>query len=185
MSTSYTNLGPNSAEGWHARATESTSITPSSFDPKAEDIVAAFLESTMIGECFTLALVKPNLAIDANGRILSLSSADFAAFHEVVNAVKVLPRAGKWDQWRVKHNVTCQPIDKILISGQDERSVYGWVESESGETLELESSYNGYTHLPQELQTLLGLAKEACKGYDYTNGPREKSILQKLSALKQ
>jgi hypothetical protein len=185
MSTSHSNSRSNNLEGWHAHATESTSVTPSSFDPKLEDIVVTIIKSSMRGKTFTMALVKPNLAIDSNGRILSLSPAEFAQYQEMVDAVNLLPRTGNWDQWRVKHSTTCWPIDKILIPGQGERSVYGWEEPGSWGTLKLESRTNGYTHLPQEITQLLRLAKEAWKGYDHTKGPLQERVVQKILALQQ
>jgi hypothetical protein len=185
MSTSYTNSRSNNLEGWHTHATESSSVTPSSFHPTVEDIVVTIVKSSMVGKTFTMALVKPNLAIDSNGRILSLSPAEFAQFHEVVDAVNLLPRTGSWDQWRVKHSTTCWPIDEILIPGQGERSVYGWVEPGIWGTLKLESRTSGYTHLPQELTKLLRLANEAWKGYDHTKGPLQERVVQKILALQQ
>ncbi|CAG8624309.1 14612_t:CDS:2 [Acaulospora colombiana] len=109
MSTLDTNPGSNNAEGWHTRATESTSVTASSFDPKAEDILATFFyDAKGSGDGFTMALMKPNIAVDAAGRILTVSPGDFVGLQEVVDAVKRLPQTDEWGgQWRIKQARTC------------------------------------------------------------------------------
>jgi hypothetical protein len=185
MSTSYSNPGSNNAEGWHTRATESTSVTPLSFNPMVEDIVATFFYSTKgSSDGFSMALVKPNLAVDASGKILSLSPTDFSTLHEAVDAVKPLPQTDEWrGQWRVKQARTCFGFDRIQIPGQPEKSIYGWVKPKGGDALELESPAKGYTHLPQELSDLIGLAREAREGH--IRGQREESVVQKILALNQ
>ncbi|CAG8577605.1 9895_t:CDS:2, partial [Acaulospora colombiana] len=184
MSTLDTNPGSNNAEGWHTRATESTSVTASSFDPKAEDLLATFFYSTKgSGDGFTMALMKPNIAVDAAGRILTLSSGDFVGLQEVVDAVKPLPQTDEWrGQWRIKQDRTCFGFDRIQIPGQPEISIYGWVKPKEGMALELESPAKGFTHLPQELGMLVKLAREAREGF--TRDQREESVVQKILAFK-
>ncbi|PVF95130.1 hypothetical protein CPB86DRAFT_788316 [Serendipita vermifera] len=183
MSASSTNSRSNSGEGWHSSATESTSVTPSSFDPKAEDILATFFYSTKgSGDGFSMALIKPNMAVDAAGRILTLSPTDFTVLQGAVDAVKPLPQTDEWrGQWRIKQARTCFGFDTIRIPGQPERSIYGWVKPKGETPLELESPAKGYTHLPQELAILVKLARESREGY--IKGEREESVVQKILSL--
>ncbi|PVF91064.1 hypothetical protein CPB86DRAFT_809541 [Serendipita vermifera] len=173
----------HSAEGWHARATQSTTITPSTFKPKAEDVVVTFLYNAPADpDGFTLSLIKPNHAVDARGKILDVQAADFTALTSAVNAVKALPQSTEFGgQWRVKHARTSYPIDRILIKGEPERGVYGWQKPAEGQALELESPVGSYTTLPQELVTLVGLAREGRQGF--TKGHADEAVIKKVEAL--
>jgi hypothetical protein len=173
----------HSAEGWHARATQSSSITPSTFKPKAEDIVVTFLYNAPADpDGFTLSLIKPNHAVDASGKILDVQAADFTALTSAVNAVKALPQSTEFGgQWRVKHARTSYPIDRILIKGEPERGVYGWEKPAEGHALELESPVGTHTTLPQELINLVGLAREARQGF--RKGHADETVIKKVEAL--
>lgn len=167
----------HSAQGWHARATEHTG----SFAPAKEDVLLnALLNSPVEPNGFTVSIVKPNIAVDARGKVLSLSNDDFAAFEAKIEEVKALPQtSGFRGQWRVKQQRTSYPIDIIQIPGEAERSVYGW----SATTSTLEETTNGYTTLPEPLQTLIGWAREAREGYhrgqaDGTEIEKVKNILE-------
>lgn len=128
-----------------------------------------------------MALIRPNLAVDASGHLLALRPADFAAFETLVKSVKQhVPHTGSFmGQWRVRQARTSYPIDRILIPGDKERAVYGWTKSEA--PLELEEEMKGTTTLPRELQTLVGWAKEAREGY--VRGNRDEAVIGEIKAL--
>jgi hypothetical protein len=125
-----------------------------------------------------MALLKPSSVVDASGRIYTLSDEDLMAFEATIEVVKALPRTdGSWSQWRVSHPETCYPIDRILIPGEAESSVYGW----SKDTTVLETTTKGYTNLPDELQRLVGWAREARAGW-YSSS-RDEAVIQKVMTL--
>lgn len=165
----------HSAQGWHARATEYTG----SFNPLKKDVELNILINSQVEPSgFTLSLIKPNLAVDARGKVLTLSASDFAAFEAKVNEVKALPHtSGFRGQWRVRQQRTSYPIDIVQIPGEAERSVYGW----SATTTTLEEPTNGYTTLPDPLQTLIGWAKEAREGYQ--RGQGDQTVIDKVKHL--
>jgi len=170
-----------SAEGWHARATH----TPATdFNPKQSDLVLSVLVNSQVEpDGFTLSLLHPNLAVDASGKLLVLSAADFAAFEAQVHAVTahVEPTGEFMGQWRVKQARTGYPIDRVLIPGDAERAVYGW--AKSNVELKLEGETKGRTTLPKELQVLVGWAKEARDGY--VRGHKDDTVISKVRALIQ
>ncbi|KAG9056843.1 hypothetical protein FS842_009363 [Serendipita sp. 407] len=180
MSSSTTTTHPHVAgKAWHARALEHAQTTRTEFEIKKEDLVlTVLLNSQVEPEGFTMALFKPLHAVDASGRRLTLSKADFDAFTSDIEAVKELPSTGEFGgQWRVKHERTGYPIDRVLIPGQDEVSVYGW--SKDVDTLESETQ--GLDRLPASLQQLIGLAKEARDGY--RRGHRDETVVEQVLAL--
>lgn len=127
---------------------------------------------------FTMALLKPSSVVDASGRIHTLSDEDFMAFERIIEAVKALPRTdGSWSQWRVAHPATCYPIDHIWIPGEAESSVYGWSE----DTTVLETTTKDFANLPNELQRLVGWAREART--DLVRYSRDEAVIQKIMNL--
>jgi len=129
---------------------------------------------------FTMALVKPNFAVDASGHLLTLSTADFTAFTQAVEDVKSVEDSGGFmGQWRVKQARTSYPIDQVLIPGEKSREVYGWAKGDGD--LELEEETKGHTTLPKALQVIVGLAKEARDGY--VRGQKDDSVINKVRAL--
>lgn len=128
-----------------------------------------------------MALMRPNLVVDASGHLLALRSTDFAAFEALIKDIKQhVPHTGAFmGQWRVQQARTSYPIDRILIPGDEERAVYGWTKSEA--PLELEQETKGTTTLPKELQTLVGWAKEAREGY--VRGNKDEAVIGKIRAL--
>ncbi|CAG7848945.1 SubName: Full=Uncharacterized protein {ECO:0000313/EMBL:CCA71966.1} [Serendipita indica DSM 11827] len=168
------------AAGWHARAVEhAKTSTDAAYVPKKEDLVVSVLiNSPVEPEGFTMALFKPSHVVDASGRVLNIASSDYEAFETLVDKIKELPSTGSFGgQWRVKHARTSYPIDRILIPGHAEVGVYGW----SKDADELEEETQGYTNLPKELQTFVGLAKEAREGY--TRGHRDEAVVSQVLAF--
>jgi len=165
----------HSAAGWHARSTEHTG----SFTPVKADVLLNVLVNSQVEPAgFTMSLVKPNIAVDARGKVLTLSADDFAAFEAKIKEVKALPHtSGFKGQWRVKHDRTSFPIDIVQIPGEAERSVYGW----SATTTTLEETTKGHASLPEPLQTLIGWAKEARTGYH--RGQGDQTVIEKVKAL--
>jgi len=168
----------HSASGWHARATAHTG----SFEPTKEDVVLNVLINSQVEhDGFTLGLVKPNIAVDARGKVLILSDNDFAAFEAKVGEIKELPPTGNFmGQYRVKQQRTSYPIDILKLPGQADVSVYGW----SAATSTLEEPTNGHTSLPDPLQTLVGWAKEAREGYQRSHvDPADQTVIDKVKNL--
>lgn len=125
-----------------------------------------------------MALLRPSSVVDASGRVYTMAQDDFAAFEETIEAVKALPHAdGFRGQWRVSHPRTSYPIDRILIPHEPERGVYGWDKHMTS----LEQDTKGYTHLPDEMQRLVGWAREARTGY--VRGTRDESVIEQVMAL--
>ncbi|CAG7849509.1 SubName: Full=Uncharacterized protein {ECO:0000313/EMBL:CCA74561.1} [Serendipita indica DSM 11827] len=154
-------IGPsNPAVGWHARAVQRALVYKGPlYEPKKEDLTLTVLFSTPAEpNGFTVALFKPSYAVDANGRILTMTTTEYDVFADLIKKVGALPTV---DQWRVKHNTTSWPIDKLIIPGDDEVSVYGW----STETDVLVKPTKGYKRLPPSLNTLIGLAREGREDY--------------------
>jgi len=145
----------NSATGWRERAT-----TGEQFKPTAESLEFAVRHATPVDpDGFTVALFKPNRAVDAQGRALTLEQADFDALVSVASAVAALPQTF---QWRVYSDRTSRPIDYITLKdGDAQRSVgvYNWNE----QTRTLEQSTEGFTDLPDPIQNILKLASEAAQ----------------------
>jgi len=109
------------AEGWHARATRASSAAD--FAPNPSDLVlTVLLNSPAEPDGFTMALLRPNLALDASGHLLLLRPGDFAAFEDAVEAVRErVPHTSAFmGQWRVKQPTTCRPIDRVFIGGEEE-----------------------------------------------------------------
>ena len=183
---SYTRLAhsPNkmaahSAAGWHARATELAN--PGDFKPSRSALAFALLLSAPADpEGFSTAFFHPNIAVDARGKVLELTPADFDELSLVVGQIDSLPKAGGFrNQWRVHHERTSYPIDRIVVSKDkqeelEETGVYGW----SAETRALDKPVEQYKELPDCLQTSIGLLREARTGY--VRGGEDREILRKV-----
>jgi len=74
------------ASGWHNRSTKYTG----KFAPTKDTLILTLLFTTP-GEDFAVALVKPNIAVDAYGKVLAVPQADFDSITSLTTAVVTLP----------------------------------------------------------------------------------------------
>ncbi|KAI0818550.1 hypothetical protein BC629DRAFT_1278273 [Irpex lacteus] len=170
---------PNALAGWHSRATPHPS--PSTFTPTRSSLAFTILRNAQADpEGFTLALFKPDIAVDARGHVLVLEKGDWEGLVGLAGKTAGLPKTGTfWNTWRVKQERTSQPIDRILVASSeegelDETSVQGW---DSGKT-ELSESVGETTQLPDVLQEFVGLVREGREGY--RRGEEDKAVIAKV-----
>ncbi|CDO72853.1 hypothetical protein BN946_scf185002.g38 [Trametes cinnabarina] len=174
-----------SAKGWHARAhmhPSSATFVPS----RGKLVFAVLLNAPADPEGFTVALFRPDVAVDARGRILQVQPDDFAALADLAEQVNRLPETGSFmTAWRVAHDRTDQPIDRLFVpvpGGKEikQTSVQGW----HPEKKKLKTPVADYTELPAVLHKLLGDIKEART--DYQRGQEEnKDLIDQIKALVQ
>jgi hypothetical protein len=163
------------ASGWHARSEEYTG----EFAPTKETLVLTTLLNTRVEpEGFTLALIRPNIAVDARGKVLNVPQADFDAIASLATAaVTALPRPETFrGQWRIQHDRTGYDIDRLLVTGHEEISIYGF----DGTTLALAEPVAGRTELPEQLNKIFGWITEGKEGYiigQKDDGPIDKVLV--------
>jgi len=179
MSTS----SQHSAAGWHARSP----LHPSgdSFVPTREALALACLYSTPVQPSgLAAALFKPDIAVDAQGRVLQLSQADFAAIKELgaSSVADNIPAAGGFrNQWRIKHARTSQPISwlRVVDGGAiKDVSVYGY----NKQKLELDPEVDGLATLPEVLDKVFGVFAEGREGLE-DGGEVNSRIVELVAAV--
>jgi len=155
----------HSAAGWHARSP----LHPSSdsFTPTREALALGCLYSTPVQPSgLAAALFKPDIAVDAQGRVLQLSPSDFAALEELGRGAVAdgVPVAGGFrNQWRIKHPRTSQPISWLRVAeggAFKDVSVYGY----SKANLVLDPAVDGLSRLPEVLDGAFGVLSEGREG---------------------
>ncbi|CAA7269397.1 unnamed protein product [Cyclocybe aegerita] len=162
------------------------------FTPTRSALQLAVLRNSPVEpEGFTLALFSPLTAIDAKGHVYTLQQGDYEGILAIAERVKLLPNTGGFrNTWRVLHDTTSKPIDRVLSpktalgdapssEGYEaeyvETSVYGFDKTRR----QLKEPVDEYTELPDELWELTGLAWEARE----TSGERDELALQKVRAV--
>ena len=141
-------------------------------------------------EGFSLAVFSDRVAIDMKGNAFVLSQADYDGIVELAQTTESLPKTGKFrNQWRVRHEITSRPIDRILCTkpsiptspavGYDgefsETSVYGFDKHK----LLLQTPVDSYSELPRSLWELTGLVLEARE----TPGDHDTLVLQRVRSI--
>ncbi|KAI0647190.1 hypothetical protein C8Q79DRAFT_958099 [Trametes meyenii] len=171
-----------SVSGWYARTTLHPDGTD--FVPARDKLVfAVLLNAPADPEGFTAALFRPDVAVDARGRVLQVKSDDFAALTGLAGQVGALPDTGSFmNAWRVAHDRTSQKIDRLFVSSADgqikETSVQGW----HPEQKKLKDAVADYEELPPVLHELFGYIQEART--DYRRGEEEnKSLIFQIKAI--
>ena len=81
------------ASGWHNRSTKYTG----KFAPTKDTLIVTLLFNTP-GKDFAVALVKPNIAVDAYGKLLAVPQADFDAITSLTTAVVLYPMSPAFRQ---------------------------------------------------------------------------------------
>ena len=171
-----------SAQGWHARATPYAGAAD--FAASGDALVfAVLLNAPADPDGFTMALFRPDVALDARGRLLQLAPADATALAALADAATRLPDTGSFmNAWRVAHPRTSQKIDRLFAKTADgalkETSVQGW----DAERKQLKTAVGDYQELPPVLQELFGYIQEGREGYE--RGQEENSeLLAQVKAL--
>lgn len=148
-----------------------------------------------------MAFFKPDVAIDAMGKVLKVKENDFSTLTALAKKNTNLPVSDIFGNlWRwapydnfsyatnltllfsVKQPVTDLAIDRLSVvsSSPDDQyliSVYG----HDGKTKELEEPVGSYTELPDDLNKTLTLGKEARDGY--IRGEENKVVVAAANAV--
>ncbi|KAH9857024.1 hypothetical protein C2E23DRAFT_370503 [Lenzites betulinus] len=175
-------MATTSAKGWHARAIPHPSRAD--FVPARDTFVLAeLLNAPADPEGFTAALFRPDVAVDARGRVLQLESADFAALAGLAEQATHLPDTGSFmNAWRVAHDRTSQPIDRLFVhtseGGIKETSVQGW----DPEKKQLKQAVAEHQELPAVLHELFGYLKEGREGHQ-RGQEEDKELIARIKAL--
>ena len=164
---------------------------PHSYDPQRNQATLIGLRDALRGsDPFSLAIFSDKTAIDMKGNVYVLDGADYDGIVELARAVGSLPKIDDFpNQWRVKHQITCRPIDRILLpkaflptspaadndSEFSETSVYGFSKIHSF----LQTPIHGYDSLPHSLWEITGLVVEARE----TPGEEDTLVLQKVTSV--
>ncbi|KAI0362262.1 hypothetical protein OH77DRAFT_37799 [Trametes cingulata] len=171
-----------SAKGWHGRAQPHPD--GAKFAPARDKLVFAVLVNAQADpEGFTMALFRPDVAVDARGRVLQVQSDDFAALSDLAEQANRLPETGSFmNAWRVAHDRTEQKIDRLFVptpSGAiKETSVQGW----HPEKKQLKNAVAEYQELPPVLHELFEYIQEGRT--DYTRGEEEnKQLIAEIKAV--
>ncbi|KAF8606964.1 hypothetical protein BDV93DRAFT_436736 [Ceratobasidium sp. AG-I] len=132
---------------------------------------------------FSVALFKPNVAIDAMGRVLVVAKEDFTALEELARSVSSLPDTGAFrNQWRIRHDRTDYPIDQVWVNTANGLKTVG-VYGHDGETTELKTPVNGITQIPSVLNDFVAYAKEGRTGFE--RGTEDSEVTSKVKAILQ
>jgi hypothetical protein len=173
----------SSISGWHARAT--THPDGADYTPKADALVFAVIHSLPADpEGFSLALFKPDAAVDARGAALKLQQDDWDALARLsASAISDVPAVGSFpNQWRIAQPTTSQPIDRLLAKNGDkfdQVSISGYSKTRTA----LKSPVGDITELPGVLYEFFGLLQEGREGYE--RGTEDIALIGKVKALLQ
>lgn len=164
--------------GWHKRATSHPSRD--TFVPTASSLQYGMIRSTPANPTqLDVAFFAPDFVVDAAGRVLKLSTGDIDGLQTLVKAAvsNDVPKAGGFrNQWRIKHPRTSLPILWLKVpdadTGLQEVSVYGY----SSETISLSKPVKGLDDLPDVLQEVFGVLKEARTDQNNDEGSPELAV---------
>ena len=165
------------ASGWHSRSTKYTG----KFAPTNDTLILTLLFTTPV-KYFKVAFVKPNIAVDAYGKVLAVPQADFDAITSLTTAAVTLPSvSGHWSiqsdhHWDPNNKVPIPGggIYRLLVTGHEEISISGRV---GKRTLAVPKA--GYTELPEPLLKLFGWLFEGAAGH----GQKDEGPIDKVRAL--
>ncbi|CUA68889.1 hypothetical protein RSOLAG22IIIB_13842 [Rhizoctonia solani] len=165
--------------GWYSRATPHPD--GAKYDIKKENVVLGLTRNSRVEQDgFSVALFKPNVAVDAMGRVWVLDEKDFDALSKLATLTAQLPDTGAFrNQWRVAHDRTDYPIDQLYVatsSGLHTIGVYG----HDGQTTTLKPPVGDITDLPTSLNSLVTLAKEGRDGFQ--RGQENAEVTSKVKA---
>ncbi|KAG8742509.1 hypothetical protein FRC10_001343 [Ceratobasidium sp. 414] len=187
-----------SPSGWHSRAMPHPD--GAAYDVQKGNVIFGMTRNAPVeSNGFSVALFKPNVAIDAMGRVYVLNSEDFSALASLASEAANLPDTGSFrNQWRqvalpcalvlvrlifestrVKHDRTDYPIDQLFVAtskGLHTIGIYG----HDGQTTTLEYPVGEITNLPAPLNSIVTLAKEGRNGFE--RGTENTEVVSKVKA---
>ncbi|KAG8738129.1 hypothetical protein FRC10_007251 [Ceratobasidium sp. 414] len=168
--------------GWHSR----TTLLPDgpAYSVNKSNVVFGVTRSTRLEpDGFTVLFLKPNVAIDAMGRVLEVKSRDFSVLTTLAAETTSLPDTGAFgNMWSVKQGHSDWPIDQLYVATSSEMyavSVYG----HDGVTTALDPPVGNITDLPPSLNKMFTMAKEARSGY--VSGGADVAMISKARAAIQ
>lgn len=175
--------GVYNLEGWHARAVPHPD--PQSFVPSRSSLVFSITRNAPVQpNGLTLAAFSPSTAVDALGRVLILSPEDFEGLRSLAQQTADLPQTGIFmNTWRIAQPRTSQPIERLVVFGEDGQKVQTSVQGYERGMTQLQTPVGDYTDLPTTLYTLFGLILEARDGYE--RGQEDEGIIDEVKALLQ
>jgi len=179
---SSSSSSPSRFSHWHTR-THSHPF-PHNFTPTLSSLRFLVARSTQVEpEGFTVAFFTPNIAVDARGRVLELtSSADFDGITELAKQTTILPDTGLYlNTWRVKQARTEQPFERLHVPIADGEVKTVSVQGYDGVKRLLDEPVEGIVELPDVLWELIELVLEARK--DYVRGEEDKEVIEKVKAV--
>ncbi|KAH9945995.1 uncharacterized protein BXZ73DRAFT_95507 [Epithele typhae] len=172
-----------SAQGWHARATPLPTADASGFAPTADALAfVVLLNAPADPEGFTMALFRPDVAVDARGRALRLQADDAVALLALAERANAMPDTGSFmNAWRVAHPRTSQKIDRLFVRTPEgrfrETSVQGW----DPVLKQLKTAVGEYEELPPVLYEFFGYVQEARDGFQKLEANQD--IITQVTAL--
>jgi len=151
--------------GWHSRATPHPD--GSAYDIQKANVVFGLTRNSRVEQDgFSVALFRPNVAVDAMGRVFVLTEEDFSALASLATETTSLPDTGAFrNQWRIKHDRTDYPIDQLYIATDNGLHTIG-VYGHDGETTALKTPVGDILNLPTPLNSIITLAKEGRDGFE-------------------
>lgn len=167
-----------SDSNWTDRAKSHPS--PSSWTPSRSDLAFAVVRNGPVEHhALTLALFKPDIAIDAMGNILVLKSEDFARLTGLANKTPDLPETGTFrNTWVVDQPTTSQTIDRLLVPAGDSDYKQISVQGYAANKKQLKQPVGDVAELPDVLHELFGLISYSRAGYN--KGSRNEDTLSKV-----
>ena len=164
---------------------------PKTFTPIRSALELVVLRNSPVEhQGIDLAIFTDRVVVDSKGGIRIMKEHDFEGIMELARLVNTLPNTdGFRNQWRVQHERTCRPIDRVLYAGgklapiprekyeeeYKETSVYGF----DKHRIRLEQSVGSFTTLAPPLWELVGLAMEARESAEEEGAV----VLEKLKAI--
>ncbi|CEL51763.1 hypothetical protein RSOLAG1IB_00298 [Rhizoctonia solani AG-1 IB] len=140
----------------------------------------------MIASGASLTLFRPDIAIDAMGRVLVLKQVDWNALTEIAEEITSLPkpkaRPYHPSAWEMNQDVFCVPAQDIYVFKSNVSSVVrvrGW----RGERSQLSYPVGNITNLPDSLHSLLIYSREVWRNYIAYREGANKVILDEVRRM--
>ncbi|KAF8311252.1 hypothetical protein DL93DRAFT_1493547 [Clavulina sp. PMI_390] len=168
--------------GWHDRAT----LHPlrDTFVPEASKLQYGLERNAPVGTSLIAAIFAPDFVVDAAGRVLKLVDGDQEALNKLVESATGddVPKVEEgWNQWRIRHPMTSQPIYNLLPfkDGRAQKDRFVSVYGHSAST-KLQEPVHGLTDLPAVLQETFTVLREGSKDRDSEGNPE---VVQSVMAI--
>ena len=171
----------SSYSGWHTRATPYPS--PDTFAPTREGLAFASLYHAPANpDGFSIALFRPNVAVDAKGDILVVTQDDFVGLEQLAKQTLDLPHTDlPMNTWRVKQRRTDMPIHRLHVPRSSDEIVETGVQGFEKGKKELKEPVSGINELPEVLHEIIGLVVEGREGYE--RGKANEEVIGKVKAV--